>query len=373
MINYGKQSISQADIEAVVSALSSDFLTTGPLVEEFELQLEKIVGAPCVSVSSGTAALHCAFAAIELKPGDEIITSPITFIATQATAALLGAKIVFVDVELDTGNIDPNLVEAAITKKTKAIVCIDFAGKPSDLDKLQTIAKKHGVYLIEDAAHAIGSEYKGRKVGSIADITTFSFYPTKNITTAEGGAISSPHPNLLKKAKSFARQGLIRDKDKFVITTEGPWHQEVHNFGLNYRLPDVLCALGISQLNRINEFKEKRQSIFNLYQSKLSNCQNIRLPQANLDSSPMWHLYPIHVPEEKRLDIFKKLRECGILVQVNYMPAYWHPVFLNHGYHIGQFPMSDKFYRTEISLPMHTEINPTQISFICESLIKFAS
>ena len=248
MIPYGRHSINDDDIAAVVAALKSDWLTTGPLVEEFESALEKVVGAPCITVSSGTAALHCAYAAIGLRPGDEVITPPITFVATQATAALFGATIVFADVLPDTANIDPQAVAAAITSRTKAIVAVDYAGHPADLDELRAIADRHGIYLIEDAAHSIGSIYKGRSVGSISDITTFSFFPTKNLTTGEGGAVASIHPELLEKAKRFSRQGLVRNSNEFKITDQGPWHQEVHEFGLNYRLPDLLCALGISQL-----------------------------------------------------------------------------------------------------------------------------
>jgi dTDP-4-amino-4,6-dideoxygalactose transaminase len=215
MIPYGRHSIDESDIEAVVSVLKSDWLTTGPVVEAFEEALERVVGAPCISVSSGTAALHCAYAAIGLKEGDEVITPPITFIATQATAAMFGAKIVFADVQPDTANIDPTAVEAAITPKTKAIVAVDYAGHPADLDELRIIADRHGVYLIEDASHSIGSKYNGRTIGSIADITTFSFFPTKNITSGEGGAMSSIHPELLERAKRFSRQGLIRSTKDF--------------------------------------------------------------------------------------------------------------------------------------------------------------
>jgi dTDP-4-amino-4,6-dideoxygalactose transaminase len=178
MIPYGRHSINEDDVEAVISVLKSDWLTTGPLVDIFEAKLGEIVGAPCISVSSGTAALHCAYAAIDLKPGDEVITPPITFIATQATAASLGAKIVFADVQPDTGNIDPKSAEVAITNRTKAIVAVDFAGHPAELSELRKIADRHGIYLIEDAAHSIGSVYRSRSVGSIADITTFSFFPT---------------------------------------------------------------------------------------------------------------------------------------------------------------------------------------------------
>jgi dTDP-4-amino-4,6-dideoxygalactose transaminase len=373
MIPYGRQSINDEDISAVIDALRGDFLTTGPLVEQFEEELEKIVGAPCVAVSSGTAALHCAYAAIGLEPGDEVITPPLTFIATQATAAMFGAKIVFADIQPDTGNIDPLAVEAAITGRTKAIVAVDYAGHPADLDELRIIADKFGLYLIEDSAHAIGSLYKNRPVGSIADITTFSFFPTKNLTTAEGGAIASTSRELLERARKFSRQGLVRTIQDFKIMNQGPWHQEVHNFGLNYRLPDVLCALGISQSRRIQEFKQKRSNIFYLYNQHLQNVRNIQIPTLRPYVSPMWHLYPLRVEPTNRLRIFNELRRSGIGVQVNYMPAYWHPVFEDSGYQRGQFPQSDAFYNSEISLPMYSELNLEQIETISNRVISLTS
>lgn len=261
MIPYGRQSIDQDDIDSIVEVLKSDWLTTGPKVAEFESELQKITGGvPVISVSSGTAALHCAYVAAGIQPGDEVITPPITFIATQSTAAFFGAKIVFSDVQLDTGNIDPLLLEEKITTKTKAIVAVDYAGHPADLDEIRKICDKHKLIFIEDASHALGSRYKNKYVGSIADITTFSFFPTKNITTGEGGAIACKDPQMLKKAKRFARQGLIRESDEFKIKTEGQWHQEIHEFGLNYRLPDILAALGISQLKKIEKFKAKKKT-----------------------------------------------------------------------------------------------------------------
>jgi len=373
MIPYGRQSISDADIAAVVAALKSDWLTTGPLVEAFESALEKVIGAPCVSVSSGTAALHCAYAAIGLEPGDEVITPPITFIATQATASLFGAKIVFADVLSDTANIDPEAVEAAITPRTKAIVAVDYAGHPADLDELRAIADKHGIHLIEDAAHSTGSTYKGRPVGSIADITTFSFFPTKNMTTGEGGAVASIHPELLERAKRFSRQGLVRNPNEFKITGQGLWHQEVHEFGLNYRLPDILCALGVSQISRLEEFKEKKQSIFLRYMRELSSTDGIMLPSERSDMDVNWHLFPVRVDPLKRSAIFSGLRKAGIGVQVNYIPAYWHPVFTETGLERGMFPKSDLFYSQEISLPMFQSLEAfetAKISQILKSLCK---
>ena len=362
MIPYGRHFINDDDIAAVVAALKSDWLTTGPLVEEFESALEKVVGAPCISVNSGTSALHCAYAAIGLGPGDEVITPPITFIATQATAALFGATIVFADVQPDTAIIDPQAVAAAITSRTKAIVAVDYAGHPADLDELRVIADRHGIYL-EDAAHSIGSIYKGRPVGSIADITTFSFFPTKNLTTGEGGAVASIHPELLEKAKRFSRQGLVRTPSEFKINDQGPWHQEVHAFGLNYRLPDILCALGISQLKRLGEFKRQRSNVFNLYGEAFKVQGGIVLPKKRLNIDPMWHLYPIQVNAANRRQIFDELRSVKIGVQVNYLPVHLHPVFNSMNLK-GKFPASEMFYEREISLPMSTILTAVEIEYI---------
>lgn len=365
MIPYGRHSVNEEDIAAVTAVLRSDWLTIGEEVAIFEKAISEVVGNPSFSVNSGTAALHCAYAAIGLSPGDEVITPPITFVATQATAALFGAKIVFADVQLDSGNIDPEAVEAAITSRTKAIVAVDFAGHPADLDELKSIAGKHDIYLIEDAAHSLGSIYKDKRVGSIADLTTFSFFPTKNMTTGEGGAISSNNMELLEIAKRFARQGLVRDKEKFIIKDQGPWHQEVHKFGLNYRLPDILCALGTSQLSRLDEFKARRREIFQIYTSELAGTA-LSTPTTKDYVDPMWHLYPARVDPKLRLRIFEKFRESGIGVQVNYMPAYWHPVFQEMGFKVGQFPKSDSFYLSELSLPMSFALSDEQIQKVID-------
>ena len=368
MIPYGRHSINDEDIAGVVAALKSDWLTTGPLVEEFEKALEEVVGAPCIAVSSGTAALHCAYAAIGLQAGDEIITPPITFIATQATAALFGAKIVFADVQADTGNIDPNAVEAAITPRTKAIVAVDFAGHPADLDELRMIADRYGIYLIEDAAHSIGSMYKGRSIGSIADITTFSFFPTKNMTTAEGGAVASIHSDLFLRAKRFARQGLVRNPEEFLIKDQGPWHQEVQEFGLNYRLPDILCALGLTQLGRLQDFKAKKRLTFERYTRELSSVEGVSLPVERSDVNVNWHLFPARFDPSLRETVFSGLRKAGIGVQVNYIPAYWHPVFQDRGFRRGMYPNSDLFYSQEISLPMYSDLNEKEIDFVIKNI-----
>ena len=361
MIPYGRHSINDDDIAAVVAALRSDWLTTGPLVEEFESALESVVGAPCIVVSSGTAALHCAYAAIDLKPGDEVVTPPITFIATQATAALFGAKIVFADVQPDTANIDPKAVEAAITPRTKAIVAVDYAGHPADLDELRAIADRHGIFLIEDAAHSIGSTYKGCPVGSIADLTTFSFFPTKNLTSGEGGAVSSIHPELLERAKRFSRQGLVRNSNEFKIKDQGSWHQEVHEFGLNYRLPDILCALGMSQLKRLEDSKSKKMEIFQTYVNELKNLNGVELPTQHAFVSVNWHLFPVRVPPERRAFLFESFRKAGIWVQVNYLPVFRHPVFMTLSKEYGSYPVSETFYSKEISLPMFPTLKEAEL------------
>ena len=356
MIPYGRQSISEADIIAVSKALRGEFLTTGPLVDQFESLLTKYLDTPTFVVSSGTAALHCAYAAIGLQPGDEVITPPLTFIATQATAALLGATVRFADIDSETGNINPKEVEKLINKKTRAVVAVDYAGHPAELQELKELTSSNKIILIEDAAHSIGSKYYGQRIGGIADLTTFSFFPTKNMTTGEGGAVSSPHPELLERAKKFSRQGLVREKNKYILKDEGDWHQEVHEFGLNYRLPDILCALGISQLAQIEAFKRTREFVFTEYVKHLNDIPELQLPMKKDYADPMWHLFPIQVPSMMRKRLFSELRRNQIGVQVNYLPAHLQPVFARKGFGWGDFPIAEDFYQREISLPMHTNL-----------------
>ena len=368
IISYARHDVDSVDAEAVSEILTGDWLTIGPTVDEFESKLSTYLDAPTTVVSSGTAALHAAYHAIGISTGDEIITPPITFIATQATAMHLGATPVFVDVDTNSGNLDANQVERAITSKTKAIVTVDYAGQPGDLAELRRIADKHDLYLIEDAAHSIGSTLGGKRVGSIADLTTFSFFSTKNITTGEGGAVSSINESLIEKVRNFTHQGLIRDPEKFMVTTEGPWHQEVQNIGLNYRLPDVLCALGISQLEKIEKFKMRRKEIFDTYSQNFSNYENVDTPYKADNCDPMWHLYPLRVPAEKRLEIFKFLRQSNIWVQVNYLPAYRHPVFEKYKIKRENFPGSEEFYSREISIPMNTHISDSEVEYVIQKV-----
>ncbi len=374
MIPYGRQEICEDDVAAVIAALRSEFLTTGPAVEKFETDLAVWTdGVPLVAVSSGTAALHTAYAAANIGPGDEIITPPITFIATQATAALLGATIVFADVEEDTATIDPKAVEAALSKRTKAIVAVDYAGHPANMDALRAIADKYSLLLIEDAAHSFGSRYRGRAVGSLADITVFSFFATKNITTAEGGALASRDAQILQRAREFARQGLIRDRDRQVIRDQGPWHQEVHQFGLNYRLSDLAASLGSQQLTRVLEMKSARREIKARYDVGLSSLENVKIPVQREHVDPMWHLYPMRVEALHRKSIFEGMRSRGIGVQVNYLPAYWHPAFAQRGYPRGLCEQAEKFYAEEISLPMFSGLSEDNQMFVLDAVRDLAS
>ncbi len=371
MIPYGKQDVDNQDIEAVRQALKSNLITTGDFVDSFEAALEGVVRTPTFVVSSGTAALHCAYVAIGLKPGDEVITPPNTFIATQATAAMTGATIAFADIEATTGLISLQEIEKRISERTKAIVVVDYAGQTIDLDSLREIIGDRNIIVVQDAAHSFGTTYKNRPIGSIADITSFSFFPTKNLTTGEGGAVASSNPEYFSRGKKFGRQGLVRNPSEFLLDPSGPWHQEVQEFGLNYRLTDFQCALGLSQLTRLHHFKEKRKHIFFRYRENLKSLDRVRMLEINSDCDTMWHLFPVRVPKESRRDLFIFLREKGIGVQVNYFPAHCHPVFSRMGHKPTDFPESMKFYEEEISLPMHVGVTDHQIDYISELIQTF--
>lgn len=357
-IPYGFQSINLRDRLAVLRALGKPLLTTGPLVDQFESRISALTGSVsgAVAVTSGTAALHASYAALSLKPGDEVITSPLSFVATAATATQMGATVLFADVQQDTGNLNPQAVEPLVSDKTKVITAVDFAGHPAELDELGAIAKAHGAFFFEDAAHSIGSTYKGRQVGADADLVSFSFFPTKNMTTGEGGAVTGSNKALLEAVRKFRAHGLVRESENFQLSDQGSWHQEVQSFGLNYRLPDILCALGLSQISRIYTLKAKRKKIFDRYVAGLSKVEGISIPAVRSYVEPMWHLFPIRVDPARRQSTFDYLRANGVLVQVNYMPIYWHPVYRELGYKRGMCPEAERYYLSEISLPMYPDL-----------------
>jgi len=368
MLPYGRQSIDPSDVAAVVAALGSDWLTTGPRVAQFEADVEAVAGAPCAAVSNGTTALHVAYAAAGVGPGDEVVTTPMTFVATASCAAMLGATVVFADIEDDTANLDPAAAEAAVTARTKVVAAVDFAGHPADYDALRKITEGSGALLLADAAHAIGSSYHGRPVGSIADLTTFSFFPTKNLTTAEGGAVASTRPELLERARTFRTVGLVRDRGRLRHPDEGGWHQEVHEFGLNYRLPDVLCALGSSQLRRLGKFKQRRAHLVARYDELLAGVPGLRLPVRREGVDPLRHLYPVRIQDGRRREVYDRMRAAGIGVQVNYVPVYWHPVFEDMGYRRGMCPVAEAFYAEELSLPLFVDLSDADQDRVVEAL-----
>lgn len=369
MIPYGRQSINEDDIAAVAEVLRGDWLTTGPAVARFEEAVAAYAGARrAVSCTSGTAALHIAYAAAGIGQGDEVITTPMTFVATASSAMVLGARISFADIDEDTALIDVGQVRSMATERTKAIAGVDYAGQPVDIDALNEIAHGLGAVTVEDAAHSIGTLLDGRPVGSMADLTTFSFFPTKNMTTAEGGAVVTNDETLGQRAHEFHFIGLVRDRDRMRHPDEGPWHQEVHEPGLNYRLSDVHAALGLSQLSRLDRFKRRRAEIFARYQEELAGVDGVRIHTVREGADPIWHLYPVRILGGRRREVFDRMRASGIGVQVNYIPVYWHPVFEDLGYKRGMCPNAERFYAEELSLPLHAELTDDQQSQVIDAL-----
>jgi dTDP-4-amino-4,6-dideoxygalactose transaminase len=369
---YGRQSVVDEDIEAVAAVLRGDWLTTGPAVRQFEEDLSALAGGvTTVAVTSGTAALHVAYAAAGIGTGDEVVCAPMTFVATAATAVLRGATVVFADVSPDTGNLLPDAAAAAMTGRTRVVSAVDYAGHPAQHDELCKVAHDGGALLLDDAAHSIGGTWQGRAVGTLADITTFSFFPTKNLTTAEGGAVATANPDLARRAAEFRNHGLVRDPARQRHADEGAWHQEVHEFGLNYRLPDVLCALGSSQLRRLARFKARRAEIHARYTAALSDLDGVRTPVTLPGAVPMWHLYPLRVLDGRRRELFDHLRANGIGVQVNYIPVYWHPVFEDLGYKRGMCPNAEQFYAEELSLPLFPDLPDDDVDRVIDLIRAF--
>lgn len=369
MLPYGRQSISPADIDEVVAVLKGDWLTTGPMVDEFERQLGRLAGGHrAVSCTSGTAALHMAYAAAGVGPGDEVVCTPMTFVATASSASVLGATVVFADVEEDTALLDPDAAAAAAGDRTKVIAAVDYAGHPADYEALQRVADGVGALTLADAAHSVGGSSHGRPVGDLADITTFSFFPTKNFTTGEGGAGIFKDDALAQRAHEFHFIGLVRDPDRFRLVDEGPWHQEVHAFGVNYRLTDLACALGIAQLRRLQHFKQRRAEIVARYREALATVDGLRLPAQRTHADPMWHLFPVRILDGRRRAVFESMRAAGIGVQVNYIPVYWHPAYQDLGYRRGLCPNAEAFYAEELSLPLFPDLTDADVDRVVSTL-----
>ena len=366
MIPYGRQWITKEDISAVVKVLKSDWITQGPKIAEFERTVAKYCGARyAVAVSSGTAALHVACLAAGIKQGDEVITSPVTFVASANCVLYCGGKPVFADIEEKTANIDAFEIEKKINKKTKAIIPVDFAGHPCDLDAILKIAKKRGLLVIEDAAHSLGAKYKGKKIGGLADMTILSFHPVKHITTGEGGMVLTNDKKLYSRLLLYRTHGITRDPEE-LEDNHGAWYYEMKVLGYNYRITDIQCALGISQLKRLDYFVKRRREIAEIYKKELSSIKAIELPAEEDSCRSSYHLYVIRVKDKtKRAGIFQQLRTKGIMANVHYIPVHLHPYYRqNFGYKKGDFPIAEDYYQRAISLPIYPKMNLNQVKRI---------
>jgi perosamine synthetase len=355
MIPYGRQSVDEEDVRAVAEVLRSDWLTTGPKVAEFEEAVVQYVGAMYgVAVNSGTAGLHSAMYALGIGPGDEVIVPPMTFAATVNCVVYMGATPVFADVTPDTLLIDPMQVENKITPQTKAIIGVDYAGQPCEWDLLQAIAGEHGLALVADGCHALGAKYRGKKVGTLADMTVFSFHPVKHITTGEGGMVVTDNPDLAEKMRLFRNHGITTDHHQ--REEQGSWFYEMQDLGYNYRITDFQCALGMSQLQKLPEWIARRQAIAERYHDAFTDLSWIRPLFVREENSHAYHLYVVKIDIDiiSRMSLFQALRRSGIGVNVHYIPVHLHPFYRkNLGTFLGQCPVAEAAYERIVSLPMY--------------------
>ena len=367
-IPYGKQSIDENDIKAVVDVLKSDFITTGPKIEEFERKVADYVGAKyAVAIANGTAALHAACFAAGIGEGDEVITTPITFAASANCALYCGATPVFADIDKESYNISPTDIRKKITDRTKAIIAVHFTGQPCEMDEIHKIAEDNNLIVIEDAAHALGANYKGKKIGSISDMTTFSFHPVKHITTGEGGMIVTNDEKLCERLKLFRTHGITRE-EKYLSRNDGPWYYEQIDLGYNYRITDIQCALGISQMDKLDDFVEKRRMLVERYNNAFEEVSEIVVPKQVEGCNNSYHLYVIQV--ENRLEVFNKLRTAGIGVNVHYIPVYKHPYYQKNGYADVKCPNAEEYYEHCISLPLYPKLTIEEQDYVIKKVIE---
>lgn len=374
-IPYGTQWIDEEDIEAVVETLKSDYLTTGPKVLEFEEKFAKFIGAKyAVAVSNGTAALHAAMHVAGIKEGDEVITTPITFAASANCIRYCGATPVFADIDAQTYNIDPEEIRKKITSKTKAIIPVHFTGQVCNMKEIQKIAKEYNLMVIEDGAHVLGAEYNGDLVGHISDMTTFSFHPVKHITTGEGGMIVTDSKELYDKLILFRSHGITRSKDLMEEKGAEPWYYEQLELGYNYRITDIQCALGISQLAKIEGFVERRREIVEKYNKAFEKLDGVIIPYQDSNQNSSWHLYVIQLELEKldvgRLEIFNELRNENLGVNVHYIPVYYFPYYRNLGYKKGICPKAEWLYERIITIPLFPKLSDKGVQRVIDSVYK---
>lgn len=374
MLPYGQQWLDKDDIDAVVNVLKGDYITQGPAIQEFEKKVANYVGAKyAVAFSNGTAALHGACYAAEIADGDEVITTPITFLASSNCVLYQGGTPVFADIDMDTYNIDPQDIKSKITEKTKAIIAVDFTGQPVEVDRISMIARDNNLVFIQDAAHSLGASFKGKKIGALADMTMFSFHPVKHVTTGEGGIITTNNIHYYYKLMSFRNHGITRNTDDF-INNDGPWHYEMQDLGFNYRMTDMQAALGISQMSKLDSFIARRREIAGIYNEQLCNIPGIILPVQKPYTESSWHLYVIRIspisPKHCRRDWFEALRNEGIGVNVHYIPIYHQPYYKNLGYADNICENAETYYDTAISLPLFPKMTEQDINDVINSIKK---
>ena len=374
-IFYGRQFIDQDDIEAVVKTLQSDLITCGPKVEELEAKLCEVTEAKyVVVVSNGTAALHLAAMAAGIGEGDEVIVSSITFAASANCVLYCGGTPVFADIDPYTYNVDPEEIRKLITPKTKAIVAVDFTGQAVQLNEIREICKEHNLILIEDAAHSLGTYYEGKAVGSIADMTTFSFHPVKTITGGEGGAITTNDEELYKKLRLLRTHGITRNADEMAHPTDDPWYQEQVCLGYNYRMTDFQAALLLSQLKKLPAFSMRRKEIVEKYDDAFVMMPEIRIQREILESNTTRHLYVIRVVPENlkctRREFFDALAAENVCPQVHYLPVYWHPYYESLGYEKGLCPNAESFYEEAMSIPLYFSMSDKDVEDVITAVKK---
>ena len=377
-IYYGRQWIDEDDIHAVEETLRSDFITCGPRVKELEKSLCDYTGAKyAVVVNSGTSALHCACIAAGISDGDEVITTPLTFVASANCALYCGGKPVFADVDINTYNIDPDSIASKITDKTKAVIAVDYTGQAVCIDEIKKICQENNLTFIEDAAHSIGTEYKGVKVGNLADMTCFSFHPVKTITGGEGGAILTNDEMLYKKLLLARTHGIARDESMMEdLPHEGPWYYEQIALGYNYRLTDFQAALINSQLNKLDRFKQRRQEIVDRYNEELEQVSEIIVQKEIPESDTCRHLYVIRLDLDRlkctRREFFDAMSAENVQCQIHYVPVYWFPYYKHLGYERGLCPNAENVYKGILSIPLYPMLSDAEVEDTIHAVKKIA-
>jgi perosamine synthetase len=374
MLQYGRQWINDADVEAVVKSLTSDYITQGPAIDRFERAVANYVGAKyAVAFSSGTAALHGACFAAGIGEGDEVITTPITFVASSNCVLYQGGTPVFADIDAATYNLSPEEAERKITERTKAIVAVDFTGQPVQMERFRQLADKHGLVIIQDAAHSLGAENDGQKVGTLADMTMFSFHPVKHVTSAEGGMIVTDNDEFYRKLVLFRSHGITKDAD-LLQQNDGPWYYEMQALGYHYRMTDLQAALGASQMDRLDEFVSRRRAIVAVYTEAFRKLPGVIVPQQLEKANSSWHLYVLRFNKTEypagRKELFEAFRAENIGVNVHYIPVYHQPYYKALGHAKGECPNAELYYEEAITLPLFPKMTDEDVQDVIRATRK---